>query len=112
MEGVTILNTDSGFCTEIAEIYGMQVFLCILALVMIIIGVVLYCTDYYSRSNVLTIMGIIMAISGFILFMFAIALHPTRYDVTIDDTVTYNKFTDRYDVIDVNDQIYTVELKE
>ena len=112
MEGVTILNTDSGFCTKIAEIYGMQVFLCISALVMIIIGVVLYCTDYYSRSNVLTIMGIIMAISGFMLFMFSVAAHPIRYYVTIDDTVSYNAFTEKYNVIEVNGQVYTVELKE
>lgn len=112
MDGVTILNKSEGIFAEIAEVHGMQVFLCILAIIMIFAGWILFFMFIADGFNILTFNGIAMVIAGFMIFTFSVVAHPTRYDVTIDNTVSYNAFTEKYDVIDVNDKIYTVELKE
>lgn len=37
--------------------------------------------------------------------------YKTQYQVTVDDTVSMNEFTERYNIISIEDKIYTVEEK-
>lgn len=72
---------------------------CILSVFMFVIGLAgllvadMLCTDVFSKIN------------GYYV--------PTgKYEVTVNDTVSMDEFYSRYDVIALNDGVYTVRMRE
>ena len=63
----------------------------------------------YEHQNI--IMPILIILAVLFACIFACA-HPIRYDVVLDNSVSYNEFIEKYDVIAVNGKIYTVKLKD
>ena len=63
----------------------------------------------YEHQNIIMPILIILAVLFALIFACA---HPIRYDVVLDNSVSYNEFIEKYDVIAVNGKIYTVKLKD
>lgn len=102
MEGVTILSTAT---VMLGISWGWAILLALLVLVII------YAFDPLGEGFGWRI--------GFASFMFVLAFiglavlavdttEVTEYKVTIDDSVKYVEFTEKYEVIDQEGEIYTV----
>ena len=111
MDGVTILNTfieklevaqpwfTIGLVLTFGGLFGFVVF-----------GVI----AGHDLSIFYTIMSIICCIGcfiGILIGQFAPRETETRYQVIIDDSVNFNEFQERYEIIEVDGQIYTVRLR-
>lgn len=107
MSGVTILNVKDAFLPAVYEHLNIILPILIILAVMSLVCVLIFMNHEivaYIFSGV-TILSVLFA------FIFACA-HPIRYDVILDNSVSYNEFIERYDVIEVNGKIYTVKLKD
>ncbi len=107
MSGVTILNVKDAFLPTIYEHQNIIMPILIILLVASLVGIALF-----ADHEIVT--GIFFGV--FILsVLFALILacaHPILYDVVLDNSVSYNEFIEKYDVIEVNGKIYTVKLKD
>lgn len=111
MEGIEILNT-----------YEHQIFQPLFVVLGGVIGTVLgivisYLLDQYFDISDTVAQGfiIIIGLCGIIIgtiISCSMAGKETRYEVTIDDSVNYKEFTEKYEVIEVNGKIYTIAEKE
>ena len=75
---------------------------------------------YYSRGKDKVdlyggIITLILAVISFLLFIYGLLpsqkVAYTEYQVTIDDSVSFNEFTEKYEIIDSDGKIYTVKEK-
>lgn len=111
MEGIEILN-----------MYEYQIFQPFFTILGVLIGgflgvIIAYLLNQYfnisdtASQAFILIMGLFGIIIGIIIDC-SIAEKETRYEVTIDDSVNYKEFTEKYEVIEVNGKIYTIVEKE
>lgn len=111
MEGVEILN-----------IYKYQNFQPLFVVLGGVIGVILgiiiayLINEHFDVSDsgfqaMVFLIGLLGVVVGS-LISFSISKKETRYDVTIEDSVSYKEFTEKYEVIEVNGKIYTIVEKE
>lgn len=107
MSGVTILNVKGAFLPAIYKHQNIIIPILIILVVASIVGIVLL-TDHEIVSYIF--FGVFI-LSALFLVIFACA-QPIQYDVILDNSVSYNEFIEKYDVIAVNGKIYTVELKD
>lgn len=118
IEGVTILNK----ITEYKEVSGIAYILVIFAVCSGVFAIIIGVVDmsdgfYYPISIIKLISGIVFLILGIIglICIGKITKQPTgeyQYKVTIDDTVVMSEFYEKYEVIEVEGKIYTIEEKE
>ena len=106
MSGVTILNVKGAFLPTVYEYQNIIIPILIILAVMSLVGVFLF-IDHEIVSYIF--IGVFI-LSILFAFIFAYA-RPIRYDVILDNSVKYNEFIAKYDVIEVTGKIYTVELK-
>lgn len=106
MSGVTILNVKGAFLPAVYKYQNIIIPILIILAVMSLAGVLLF----ISYKIVPYIFLGVFVLSVLFMFIFSI-VQPTRYDVILDNSVNYDKFIEKYDVIEVNGRIYTVELK-
>lgn len=107
MSGVTILNVKDAFLPAVYEHQNIIIPILIILAVMSLAGVLLF----ISHEIVPYIFLVIFILSVLFMFIFTCA-QPIRYDVILDNSVNYNEFIEKYDVIEVNGKIYTVQLKD
>lgn len=107
MSGVTILNVKDAFLPAIYEHLNIIIPILITLVVVSFVGILLF----VNHEIVLYIFFGVFILSVLFLLIFACA-HPIRYDVVLDNSVSYNEFIEKYDVIAVNGKIYTVKLKD
>ena len=108
MSGVTILNVKDAFLPAVYEHQNIIIpILIILAVMSPLAGVLLF----ISHEIVPYIFLVVFILSMLFMFIFTCA-QPIRYDVILDNSVNYNEFIEKYDVIEVNGKIYTVQLKD
>lgn len=70
-------------------------------------------TDTVDYINI--VVGIIIVAASFFTahcFSHGTAIPYTEYKVTIDETVGYLEFTEKYEVLNQDGEIYTIALKE
>ena len=99
MDGVTILNTmpERSFPWVVA----------IIVLAINIIGFIIGCIkDNDGLRGISALFGTIML---FLMCWSPLHAHPTRYEVSITDEVSFNEFTQHYKIIDQRGEIYVVE---
>lgn len=101
MDGVTILQTIPAY---------FESFPGTLTLIMLIAGVVFMFIGCTSLDKSYLI-GIGLAILTFAVCI-GVKSHPEQYKVTIDDSVSYNEFTDHYKIIETDGKILTVEERK
>lgn len=107
MSGVTILDVQEAFLPAVYEYQDIVVPILIILAVMSFIGAL----AFMEHSIVPYIFSCIFVLSVLFTFIFACA-QPTRYDVIVDDSVNYNEFIEKYNVIKVKGKVYTIELKD
>lgn len=109
MEGVTILSQDTDL------IYSGFSPLYIIFLVMTIFGLGMTIVSFINDWSVgLTVSFLLVfAIGAFMLAFTPLitADEVTTYKVTIDDSVSFTEFTDKYEIKDQEGKIYTVYEK-
>lgn len=110
MKGITILN-EFIFAGEIlAPWFGIG----IVAFIIGLFGLI-FCPAFIKpRQRLLTVLTIFFAISlfsGISIAAFAPREEETRYQVIIDDSVNFNEFSERYEIISQEGLIYTITEK-
>lgn len=105
MDGVTVLSTQ--------EISGLGVWAAVAIVIVLVIGVLVAARCIIKGKYSIFLATIIVS-------LFAIALLCilgskdlyTEYKVIIDDTVSYNDFVEKYEILDQENLIYTVKERE
>ena len=109
MEGITILNEiQKTAAPDWMVVLGLA--LCFLGLISIIIHAASQKIVSAMTSIVIFIIIIIWTIS-FCIVNSTIYDH-TEYKVIIDDSVNFNEFNEKYEIIDIDGKIYTIKEKE
>ena len=111
MEGVDIVNIIQNY-DYTWGIYGPAIIIGLLGVFLILVGFI-----YFSEEGGMSVLAILM---GFVLFFTGIygSANITEipsdvyYQVIIDEDVNMKDFTKKYDIIEVQGEIYTVALKE
>lgn len=100
MDGVTILQTMPAVTNK------EYIIIIIAVLFLIILGCVFILKfDALLAGVVLMVCGLIVAAQG-------VHPHPKQYKIAVDNTVSYNEFTAKYNIIETDGKIITVEEKD
>lgn len=111
MEGVDIVNIIQNY-DYTWGIYGPAIIVGLLGVFAILVGCI-----YFSEDGGMSVLAILM---GFVLLFTGIygsaniteVPGDIHYQVIIDEDVSMKDFTEKYDIIEVQGEIYTVALKE
>ena len=111
MDGVTILNTfvEKGAVMQPWCTIGLS--MCIGGLVAALFSGII--TNSYKNNklrNIVLIACLICVVIGLSIGVFAPRETEDRYQVIIDDTVSFNEFYEHYEVLEINGKIYTVRV--
>lgn len=100
MDGVTILQT-------IPAVTNKEYIIVIITFLFLIVlgGVLLLKFDALLAGVVFMALALIVSAQG-------VHPHPKRYKITVDNTVSYNEFTAKYNIIETDGKIITVEEKD
>lgn len=100
MDGVTILQT-------IPAVTNKEYIIVIITVLFLIIlgGVLALKFDALLAGVALMALALIVAAQG-------VHPHPKRYKITVDNTVSYNELTAKYNIIETDGKIITVEEKD
>lgn len=110
MKGITILNEFISTGEILAPWFGIG----IAAFIIGLFGLLFCPMIIKSRQRLLTVLTIFFAISlffGISIAAFAPRKEETRYQVIIDDSVNFNEFNERYEIISQEGLIYTITEK-
>ena len=110
MEEITILNEFISTGEILAPWFGIGIGAFIIGL----LGLIFCPTIIKLRQRLLTVLTIFFAISlffGISIAAFAPRKEETRYQVIIDDSVNFNEFNERYEIISQEGLIYTITEK-
>ena len=99
MDGVTILNT----VPECSFPWAVAIIVLAISIISFIIGNI---KDNDGLKGIGAIFGTIALIG---MCWSPLLVHPTRYEVSITDEVSFNEFTQYYKIIDQRGEIYIVE---
>lgn len=100
MDGVTILQTIPAVTNK------EYIIVIITVLFLIILGGVLV-----LKFEAL-LAGVALMACGLILSAQGVHPHPKQYKITVDNTISYNEFTAKYNIIETDGKIITVEEKD
>ena len=106
MNGVTILNSYESL-TNFGSILLMNI-LCTWFLVAAIVALfaLLKCgCDSWKKFTILVVCVVLFIVCGYLI---PEDKYETHYQVTVDNSVSMNKFQDKYEIIEVEGKIYTV----
>lgn len=109
MEGITILNEiQKTAAPDWMAVLGLT--LCFLGLISIII----YAKSDTMASAIISIVIFIIMIIYTIYLCIAssIIYDHIEYQVIIDDSVNFNEFNEKYEIVDTDGKIYTIKEKE
>lgn len=100
MDGVTILQT-------IPAVTNKEYIIVIITVLFLIVlgGVLLLKFDALLAGVALMALALIVAAQG-------VHQHPKQYKITVDNTVSYNELTAKYNIIETDGKIITVEEKD
>lgn len=123
MKGVTILNSME-VVAETGHIWDIK---CTISLIVLILGIISLVIIIHSikkyddveescwwcRTPVIILVATMISIGFTSTACFYLQDKPTayktQYQVSVDDSVTMNEFTEKYNIISIDGKIYTVE---
>ena len=114
MDGVTILQTINN--APIVSFIILGVIMCVAMIILEFVSIYFFDSAYADDRSVLQV--IFIPVFGFFIvgLMFIVAgmsgYNTPTYKVTISDTVSYNEFTAKYDIVKTEGKILTVQLKD
>ena len=106
MDGVIILNSYESL-TNFGSILLMSI-LCAWFLAVAIVALfalLKYGCDSWKEFAILVVCVVLFIVCGCLI---PEDKYETHYQVTIDDSVSMNKFQDKYEIIEVEGKIYTI----
>lgn len=101
MNGVTILQTIPAYGDDFLKALSIAL---AISFVIIMFGV------YASYKCILA--TILTGCLAIVFTLVAVSIHPKQCKITVSDTVSYNKLTAKYNIIDTDGKIITVEEKD
>ena len=109
LKGVEILSVNEGMPMSVT------IFLLVLCGICFILVGFLFFSSITEGSGGGVVLSVLFGV--FLAFLTFIAIdegfHPTpTYKVTVDDSVSMNEFYDRYEVINTEGKIYSIQIKE
>lgn len=111
MEGITIINQT--------EIVKPNMIFIILGVVLFFISAMICSKLFFKKDGNPFYLGlfagvviIIILVSTFFSMRYSVPTGKYEYQVTIDDSVSMNKFYEKYEIIEVNGKIFTIIEKE
>lgn len=108
MDGVTVLQTIPALLPFVSYT-DLSIALTVSLLLLI------YCawsmTRFSSRDIYFKLSMFLLAVCVVIIFV-GCAKHPEQYKVTLSDSVSYNEFVARYEIIETEGNVLTVEERK
>lgn len=117
LKGINVLNTYDIVSSEYHDIiFPAVAFTCIAVGGMAIIIYLLLDSKQIKDAFVPSVIVILFTLFGMVASIYGFTHLPehkyqTRYDVTIDDTVNFNEFNSKYEVVKQEGLIYTIVEK-
>lgn len=117
LKGINVLNTYDIVSSEYHDIiFPAVVFTCIAVGGIAIIIYMLLDSKLIKDVVVPSVIVVIFTLFAMVASIYGFTNLPenkyqTRYDVTIDDTVNFNEFTSKYEVVKQEGLIYTIVEK-
>ena len=108
MDGVTILAKDMYALDFLINVNGYMFTFCLL----VIIALSYLVLDGPRDQGNHAFASICFVVSLFLLVVStfgSLATEHTEYKVTIDDSVNFNEFMERYEIVDQNGKLFTVK---
>lgn len=118
MKGINVLNTYEIVNPEWDDkMFPAAVFAFITLCGIALIIYMLKDKEQLKQAVVPSLIGILFTLVSMVVSIYGFTHLPhnkyqTRYDVTIDDSVNFNEFNDRYTVVKQEGLIYTIYEKE
>ena len=114
MDGVTILQTINN--APIVSFIILGVIMCVVMIALWFVSIYFFDSAYADDRSVLQVIFIPVFgffIVGLLFIRSGVYGYDTpTYKVTISDTVSYNEFTAKYDIVKTEGKIITVRLKD
>lgn len=106
MDGVIILNSYESL-TNFGSVFATNVLfiLFLVAAITVLFTFLKYGCDSWKGFTFLIVCIALTIVSGYLITE---DKYETRYQVTMDDSVSMNEFQDKYEIIEVEGKIYTV----
>ena len=105
MEGVNILNIiESNFIPGGVFLLVLGGLLAVSSVVCIIIAILDAPPEFIALGTVTGLIALIMIVGGIDILCHS----KTKYEVTIDDSVNFTEFVNKYEVVEQRGQIYVV----
>ena len=106
MNGITILNSYESL-TNFGSILLMSILWAsfLAAAIVALFALLKYGCDSWKEFAILVVCVVLFIVCGCLI---PEDKYETRYQVTIDDSVSMNEFQDKYEIIEVEGKIYTV----
>lgn len=113
MDGITILSVGEYVETIGGACSVASVLLLIFGILMLLLGAIIFfsskeCLSFCTGIFVLFIGGAMLAAAAQKYKSNGPTINIPRYKVTVSDSVPYNKFVEKYKVLEIEDKIYTV----
>lgn len=113
MDGITILSVGEYVETIGGACSVASVLLLIFGILMLLLGTIIFlsskeCFSFCAGIFVLFIGGAMLAASNQEYKNNGPTINIPQYKVIISDSVSYNEFAEKYNVLEVEDKIYTV----
>lgn len=108
MDGITVLYTYTYSSGEASRVLGI-ILGAIMCLIFIVSTFVMLVISGDKRGGLIT--GL-LALLGLAVFIFCSNIKPVfweRYEVIIDDSVSLSEFNEKYNIVKVRGEIYTIE---
>lgn len=109
MEGITILNQ-----IPITGIHPVAwIIPSILAFIFVVVAITLACVNDDPTWLILILLAILVWVMLFVIIGAAVPIETGEYyyEVTIDDSVSMNEFSSRYEIISQRGEIYKIKIK-
>lgn len=106
MEGVIVLSESMH-----VEYPIWAILMIVCGLILLLVTYLLFVADDYIAAIILGLICLTSIVSGNMLGDF-FGTKIVEYKVLIDDSVSLIEFVDKYEILDVEGQIYTVKEKE
>ena len=106
LEGIKVLSENT------VDTHIICVCMIVLGSILSLLGIVLSFLSFSAREIFQGAFAISLGIIGVVVIICNINEYrkapQTQYKVTIDDTVNFKEFNDRYEIKDQDDEIYTI----
>ena len=110
MDGITVLSQETVSTLSVAIPLG------IISLLLFIVSFVLTIKLFCDGEDGIAMLSIISTVAALILVVVCTidAFDPpeTTYKVTIDETVSFQEFSERYEIVEQDGLIYTIKEKD